>query len=149
VADRPLTDNVAADVDQSEQREMAMAVPADVQATIDAPGDWRSEMIARLRGLVLAAVPELAEDIKWKMPSKPEGVLVWSLGGNVCMAGTLKRTVRLTFPKGAQLADPDRLFNAQLESKSVRAIDFPENAEVPDAAVQALVRAAADLNRDD
>lgn len=81
----------------------------------------------------------MAEGVKWKKPSKPEGVPVWSVDGIVCIGEMLKSAVRLTFPKGTQVKDPKKLFSARLDSNSVRAIDFREGEEPPAAAVKALV----------
>ncbi|HEX8981936.1 MAG TPA: DUF1801 domain-containing protein [Ktedonobacterales bacterium] len=113
---------------------------------IKMPGDWRGAKLAQLRALILAADPTIVEEVKWKKPSRPEGVPVWSHGGNVCIADTLKSAVRLTFPKGAQLADPSKLFNTRLDSKGVRAIDFREGDSVDAAALQALILAAVEQN---
>lgn len=109
-------------------------------------GDWRGATLAHLRALINAADPAIVEEVKWKKPSKPEGVPVWSHAGIICVADTLKQAVRLTFPKGAQLADPTRLFNTRLESKSVRAVDFREGDAVDEAALQAIILAAVELN---
>lgn len=106
--------------------------------------DWRGQLLARLRAVILQADPSVTEEVKWKKPSKPEGVAVWVSGGNLCMADILKNAVRLTFPKGAQLADPKGLFNTRLDSKTVRAIDFAEGAIVDEAALTELVRAAVE-----
>ena len=84
--------------------------------------------------------------MKWRKPSNPLGVAVWSRDGIVCIGETLKSAVRLTFPKGAELSDPAHLFNARLVGNSVRAIDFAEGAAVDAAALQALVRAAIAVN---
>jgi hypothetical protein len=118
----------------------------EVDAIIGHAGDWRGEMLSRLRGIVLAADLAMDEDVKWKKPSRPEGVPVWSVGGIVCIGEMLKNSVRLTFPKGAQLKDPKQLFNARLDSKSVRAIDFHEGGKLPEADVKALVLEAVRLN---
>lgn len=88
----------------------------------------------------------MVEEVKWKKPSRPEGVPVWSHGGILCVADTLKNAVRLTFPKGAQLQDPKRLFNARLDSNSVRAIDFREGDAIDEAALRALILEAGELN---
>jgi hypothetical protein len=109
--------------------------------------DWRGQLLARLRAVILEADPSITEDVKWKKPSRPEGVAVWVSGGNVCIGEFLKNAVRLTFPKGAQLADPGGLFNTRLDSKTVRAIDFAEGVTVDEAALADLVRAAAALNQ--
>lgn len=108
--------------------------------------DWRGAKLALLRELILDADPDVVEEVKWKKPSRPEGVAVWAHDGNLCMADILKQAVRLTFPKGAQLPDPKQLFNTRLDSKGVRAIDFHEGGTVDGAALQALVRAAVELN---
>lgn len=108
--------------------------------------DWRGGLLARLRGLIRQADPVLIEEVKWKKPSKPEGVPVWSHDGIVCVGEALKNEVRLTFPKGAQLRDPKRLFNTRLDSKSVRAIDFHEGDVVDELALKTLIQDAAKLN---
>jgi hypothetical protein len=108
--------------------------------------DWRGVTLAALRALIKEADPAVVEEVKWKKPSRPEGVPVWAHGGIICVADTLKQAVRLTFPKGAQLADPQTLFNTRLESKSVRAIDVREGEAVDAAALRALIRAAVELN---
>ena len=118
----------------------------EVDAIIGNADDWRGEMLSRLRGIVLAVDPAVDEDVKWKKPSRPEGVPVWSANGNICIGEMLKNSVRLTFPKGAQIKDPKKLFNARLDSKSVRAIDFHEEADPPEADLRALVLQAVRLN---
>jgi hypothetical protein len=109
-------------------------------------GDWRGELLSHLRLLITESDPTIVEEVKWKKPSKPEGVPVWSHNGIVCVADTLKQTVRLTFPKGAKANDPKKLFNARLDSKAVRAIDFREGETVDRPALRALVSAAKKLN---
>jgi hypothetical protein len=109
-------------------------------------GDWRGKMLARLRALIVAADPGVSEEVKWKKPSRPEGVPVWSHDGNICVADILKSAVRLTFPKGAALKDPQQLFNARLDSTAVRAIDFYDGDTVPEAALTALILEAVGLN---
>ena len=118
----------------------------EIDAIISKSGDWRGETLARLRGIVLGAGPAVVEEVKWKKPSRPEGVPVWSLSGIVCIGEMLKKAVRLTFPKGAQLKDPKKLFNARLDSSSVRAVDFREGEKLPEAALKALIREAVSLN---
>jgi hypothetical protein len=125
---------------------MVEGASLEVDAILESMSDWRGSTLSRLRGVVLSVRPRLIEEVKWKMPSKPSGVPVWSRDGIVCMGETLKHVVRLTFPKGAQLTDPKRLFNARLDSASVRAIDFAEGEKVPVAAVKALIAEAANLN---
>lgn len=118
----------------------------EIDAIIRATNDWRSETLSRLRAIVLSANTAMVEEVKWKKPSKPEGVPVWSLDGIVCIGEMLKSAVRLTFPKGAQLEDPKGLFNTRLDSNTVRAIDFTEGTRVPVVPLRALVRDAARLN---
>lgn len=126
---------------------MADESPAkQIDAIIKVPGDWRGEMLANLRAIILKADTEIVEEVKWKKPSKPEGIPVWSHDGNVCMADTLKNAVRLTFPKGATAKDPQKLFNTRLDSKTVRAIDFYEGDKIDEAALKALILEAAELN---
>lgn len=99
-----------------------------------------------MRALIKKTDPAMVEEVKWKKPSNPMGVPVWSRDGIVCIADTLKSAVRLTFPKGAQMRDPKELFNARLASKTVRAIDFHEGDTVNEAALKALVLDAVRLN---
>ena len=99
-----------------------------------------------LRSLIKQADPAVVEEVKWKKPSKPEGVPVWSHEGIVCVADILKNAVRLTFPKGAQLKDSKKLFNTRLDSKTVRAIDFREDDTIDEAALKALILEAVGLN---
>ena len=101
--------------------------------------DWRGKRLSYLRALIKKADPAIVEEVKWKKPSKPSGVPVWSHDGIVCVADTLKNAVRLTFPKGAQVKDPKKLFNTRLDSKTVRAIDFYEDGAINDAALKALI----------
>jgi hypothetical protein len=119
---------------------------AEVDAILSGSDDWRGVTLSRLRGVVLGAGPAVVEEVKWKKPSRPEGVPVWSLDGIVCIGEMLKNAVRLTFPKGAQLKDAKELFNARRSSSSVRAIDFSEGEEIPEAALQVLIVEAVDLN---
>ena len=125
---------------------MTGGAPQEIDAIISNSGDWRGETLSRLRGIVLGAGPAVVEEVKWKKPSRPEGVPVWSLHGIVCIGEMLKNAVRLTFPKGAQIKDPKKLFNARLTSNSVRAIDFREGQDVPEAALRALILEAVRLN---
>ncbi|REJ07685.1 DUF1801 domain-containing protein [Microbacterium bovistercoris] len=119
----------------------------EIDEIIAAAGGWKGETLARLRRAVLSADPDIVEEIKWRKPSKPEGVATWVCDGNVCLADVLKKAVRLTFPKGAQLDDPDRLFNARLDGTTVRAIDLVEGATVDEDKLRLLVRDAIAENR--
>ena len=107
---------------------------------------WKGRKLSQLRALIKAADPTVVEDVKWKKPSKPEGVPVWSHNGTICVADILKNAVRLTFPKGAQIEDPQKLFNTRLDSNTVRAIDFSEGGQLDEAALQALILDAVRLN---
>ncbi len=117
-----------------------------IDAIIKETSDWRGKKLAQLRAVIKQADPAVVEEVKWKKPSRPEGVPVWSHNGNICIADTLKNAVRLTFPKGAQLKDPKRLFNTRLDSKTVRAIDFYEDDTINEAALKALIREAVRVN---
>ena len=109
--------------------------------------DWRGEMLSRLRALIKQADLAFVEEVKWKKPSRPEGVPVWSHDGILCFCDTLKNAVRLTFPKGAEMKDPQKLFNTRLDSKTVRAIDFHEGDTINEAALKALILEAVGLNK--
>lgn len=102
--------------------------------------------MAHLRELILRADPTVAEEIKWRKPSNPGGVPVWSDSGILCVGNVLKSSVRLTFPKGAAIADPKKLFNSRLDSRSVRAIDVHEAETIDDGGLKALIREAVRLN---
>lgn len=117
-----------------------------IDARIEELGDWRGELLATIRSLIKQADPGVLEEVKWRKPSNPAGVPVWSHDGIVCTGETYKSTVKLTFMKGAQLEDPDGLFNASLEGNARRAIDLREGDAVDEAAFVALVREAVALN---
>ena len=117
-----------------------------IDAIIKEPGDWRGKKLSQLRAVIKKADPAVVEEVKWKKPSRPSGVPVWSHDGILCVADTLKNAVRLTFPKGAQVKDPKKLFNTRLDSKTVRAIDFPEDEAVDEAALKALILDAVRVN---
>jgi hypothetical protein len=122
------------------------SISQQIDAIIRDASDWRGEKLSQLRALIKEADPAVVEEVKWKKPSKPSGVPVWFHDGNICIADTLKNAVRLTFPKGAQLKDPNGLFNTRLNSKTVRAIDFHEGDIVDEAALKALILEAVRLN---
>jgi hypothetical protein len=118
----------------------------EIDAIIDKSDDWRGEKLGRLRAIILTADRAIVEEVKWKKPSRPEGVPVWSHGGIICTGEMLKNAVRLTFPKGAEMKDPTGLFNTRLDSKTVRAVDTGESGSVDKGALTALVREAIRLN---
>ena len=103
-------------------------------------GDWRGEKLARIRELIHEAIPDVVEEWKWR------GVPVWSHYGIICTGETYKRVVKLTFAKGAALADPSGMFNSSLEGNTRRAIDIHEGEEIDEGALADLIRAAIDLN---
>jgi hypothetical protein len=118
-----------------------------IDAIISESGGWRGKKLSQLRALIKVADPAVIEEVKWKKPTRPMGVPVWSHDGIICVADTLKNAVRLTFPKGAQMKDPKKLFNTRLDSKTVRAIDFHEGDPVDEAALKTLILDAVELNR--
>ena len=112
-----------------------------IDARIKELGDWRGEMLSRLRTLVKEADPEVVEEWKWR------GVPVWSHDGLICTGETYKSVVKMTFAKGAALKDPSRLFNSSLEGNTRRAIDFHEGETIDEEALKTLIRAAVTLNK--
>jgi hypothetical protein len=110
------------------------------------PGDWRDATLARIRKLIKAADPGIAEIVKWRKPSRPAGVPVWEHDGIVCTGETYKAAVKMTFARGAALPDPSGLFNSSLEGNVRRAIDIHEGDKIDDKALKALIRAAVALN---
>jgi len=112
-----------------------------IDARIKELGDWRGEMLGRLRSLVKEADPDVVEEWKWR------GVPVWSHDGLICTGETYKSVVKMTFAKGAALKDPSRLFNSSLEGNVRRAIDFREGEEIDERALKDLIRAAVALNQ--
>jgi len=111
-----------------------------IDARIKELGDWRGEMLSRLRGLVKEADPEVVEEWKWR------GVPVWYHDGMICTGETYKNVVKMTFAKGASLEDPSGLFNSSLDGNTRRAIDFHEGEKIDEKALKTLVRAAVTLN---
>ena len=111
-----------------------------IDARIKELGDWRGEMLGRLRTLVKEADPEVVEEWKWR------GVPVWEHDGIICTGETYKNVVKMTFAKGASLADPSSLFNSSLEGNTRRAIDFHEGDKLDEEALKSLIRASVTLN---
>jgi hypothetical protein len=118
-----------------------------IDARIKELNDWRGETLARIRFLINQADPEVVEEVKWRKPSNSMfGVPVWSHAGILCTGETYKDVVKLTFARGASLADPSGLFNSSLEGNTRRAIDFHEGDQIDEKALQALIRGAVALN---
>ena len=130
---------------------MGYAADGDVSEEIDAKiasmGDWRGAVLGRLRALIRTADPDIVEEVKWRKPSNPAGVPVWSDHGIVCTGETYRDKVKLTFARGATVEDPERLFNSSLDGGTRRAIDFREGDTIDEKAFTALIRTAVDLNR--
>jgi hypothetical protein len=112
-----------------------------IDARIKELGDWRGEMLSRLRTLIKEADPEVVEEWKWR------GVPVWSHDGLICTGEPYKNVVKMTFAKGAALKDPSHLFNSSLDGNTRRAIDFHEGEKINEEALKTLVRAAVTLNK--
>ncbi len=117
-------------------------IPASVMIDerISGLGDWRGEMLGRLRALIKSADPDVVEEWKWAVP-------VWSHDGLICTGETYKKAVKLTFAKGASVKDPSKLFNSSLEGNTRRAIDFHEGDKVDEKAFKALIRGAVAVNK--
>ena len=117
-----------------------------IDEKLQAMGDWRGAMLAKLRRLIREADPEVEETVKWRKPSNPMGVPVWEHDGILCTGETYKDKVKLTFARGASIDDPSGLFNSSLDGGTRRAIDFHENDGVNEQAFKTLVRRAVELN---
>jgi hypothetical protein len=124
----------------------AASVSQLIEAKIAALGDWRGATLARIRGLIREADPDVIEEIKWRKPTNPAGVPVWSHAGILCTGEIYKDKVKLTFAKGALLDDPSGLFNASLDGNIRRAIDIGQDARIDDLAFKTLIRAAVAQN---
>jgi hypothetical protein len=116
-----------------------------IDARIKELGDWRGEMLGKLRGIIREADPDVVEEWKWAKATSP-GTPVWSHDGIICTGETYKSVVKMTFAKGAALEDPSGLFNSSLEGKVRRAIDIHEGEEIDEEALKTLIRAAVALN---
>jgi hypothetical protein len=140
---RAPTGNVHTMADSPAQEESPSQL---IDARIEELGDWRGTTLAKLRGLIQKADPEVVEEWKWRKATNP-GVPVWSHNGMICTGETYKSAVKLTFFRGASLEDPSGLFNSSLEGNTRRAIDFHEGDGIDEKAFVALIQAAARLNQ--
>jgi len=109
--------------------------------------DWRGKTLSQLRALIRKTVPGVVEEVKWRKPSNPDGVPVWSQDGIICLGNVWKDHVRLTFANGALLRDPKHIFNAALNGNYLRALDLREGDKFDQEALKALLRAAVALNK--
>jgi hypothetical protein len=129
------------------ETKMSEETPSEaIDHKIAALGDWRGEVLARVRALIREADPEVVEAVKWRKPTNPAGVPAWEHGGLICTGETYRDKVKLTFAKGAALEDRSGLFNSSLDGNTRRAIDIKEGEAVDGEALKALVRAAVALN---
>lgn len=128
------------------ERATAMAASHFIDERIRSLGGWRAETLAEVRRLIHEADPDIVEECKWVKPSNPMGVPVWSHAGIVCTGETYKQVVKLTFARGASLADPREIFNASLDGNTRRAIDIREGEVLDAEAFKALVQAAVAEN---
>jgi hypothetical protein len=117
-----------------------------VDAKIASLGDWRAEVLGRIRILIRNADPDVVETIKWRKPSNPAGVAVWEHAGMLCTGETYKDKVKLTFARGASLKDASNLFNSSLDGGTRRALDIREGDKIDEQAFTALVREAVAVN---
>lgn len=109
-------------------------------------GGWKGEILARIRTVITNAYPTVVEEVKWKMPTRPEGLPVWSHRGMLCFAEIWKDNIKLLFPKGVELNDPKKLFNSRLQSKDIRAIEFKDDSLVDENALRELILEAVKFN---
>jgi hypothetical protein len=128
-----------------ESASVFISASASIDEKVKELGDWRGKMLAKVRGIIHAADPEIVEEWKWAKQTSP-GTPVWSHGGIVCTGETYKNAVKMTFAKGAALQDPSGLFNSSLDGNVRRAIDIHEGDKVDAAALKDLIRAAVALN---
>lgn len=118
----------------------------EIDDIINSHGGWKGEVLSQLRSAIKQADPSVVEEIKWKMKTRPEGLPVWSHSGIVCFAEVWKDNIKLLFPKGAQIKDSKKLFNARLKSKDIRAIEFRDGDGVDGVGLRELVLEAVKLN---
>lgn len=122
------------------------SVSQQIDDIIEKHGGWKADTVRQLRSVITSADPDIIEEVKWKTPSRPEGLPVWSHNGIICLAEFWKDNIKLIFTKGAYLADPYQLFNARLKSSTDRAIELRQGDTVDETALQQLVLAAKAFN---
>lgn len=122
------------------------SAPQQIDDIIKMYGGWKGETISRVRALIKAADPDVVEEVKWKMRSRPEGLPVWSDNGILCIIETFKNDQKLVFFKGAQMEGMQKYFNARLNSKTDRAIEFHEGSIIDETVIKKLVAEAVRLN---
>jgi hypothetical protein len=120
--------------------------PQQIDDIIRLYGGWKGEILSQIRIVIKDADPEVKEEAKWKMRTRPEGLPVWYHEGIMCLAETFKNDIKLVFTKGISMKDPEKLFNARLKSSTDRAIEFHEGDTINKAALKKLVLEAIDLN---
>ena len=120
---------------------------SEIDAIIEKQPGWKGALLSRLRTIILESDPDIIEEVKWKIASRPEGLPVWSHDGIVCIAETWKEKVVLIFFKGVHMSDPSKLFNARLKSSTDRAIEFHESDTVDEAGIRQLVLEAVEINK--
>lgn len=118
-----------------------------IDSIIAKHNDWRGTTLSGLRSVIMNADESIIEEVKWRKPSRPEGVPVWSSGGIICVADILKNAVRLTFFKGALLSDPNGVFNTRMDSRTVRAVDYHQGDIIAENDLGAIVMEAVHINR--
>jgi hypothetical protein len=110
-------------------------------------GGWKGEILSRLRAVIQQTDPDVVEEVKWKMRTRPEGLPVWSHDGILCIAETWKNDIKLIFFKGAQMKDPKKLFNARLNSSKDRAVELREGDTIDEPGLKDLILQAVELNK--
>lgn len=119
-----------------------------VDQIISKHSEWKASILKQLRAIITTTDPNIAEEVKWKTPSRPEGLPVWTYNGIICFAEIWKDNVKLLFPNGSALNDQNGLFNARLNSQTIRAIEFREGDQINEPALQSLVQEAIKHNVD-
>lgn len=123
------------------------SIAKQIDDIIEIHGGWKAELLTQLRTAIKSIDPDVVEEVKWKTPSRPEGLPVWSHDGMICVSEIWKDNVQLLFSKGSQLNDPAKLFNARLESSEIRAIKFHEGDQINEDELKSLIIEAIELNQ--